>query len=368
MSSKVTKFFKLTVNNKTGYNLVFEGEPDEGTKAVLSAAKFRYSRLHKRWYSTNASLAKQIAKQLNAPELEDYDDNIRAGAQNIPQREQGASDVDTTIAPKPESVEQLPETQVETGNGSVSTGSNVGEQRIGGEAESERDTLQRVAAYNDDSMVEQNDADKALDNAPILPDNAQNFVMDEGTNTPNRTATQRFSDNLAALRLLVALETKTVTIGKNVEYSEVQETLSKFSGWGGITNIQYLKILRDRGEWALNSYIKNDAETARLVELYKLFEKLDPKKTLGVLNEAVASTLNAHYTNTPIIRAIYACLDRMGFKGGRILEPSAGIGSFFAAMPKEMAAISQLFAVEKDIVTGKILQYLYPKAYAIVSG
>jgi N12 class adenine-specific DNA methylase len=368
MSSKITKFFKLTVNNKTGYNLVFEGEPDEGTKAVLGAAKFRYSRVHKRWYSTDAILAKQIAKQLNAPELEDYDNSIRAGAQNTPQREQGARDVDTPIVPKPESVEQLPETQVETGNGNISTGSEVGEQRIGGKDDSQSDTLQQVAAYDDDSMVEQNDADKALDNAPILPDSAQNFVMDEGTNTPNRTPTQRFLDNLAALRLLVALETKKVAIGKNVEYSEVQETLSKFSGWGGITNIQYLKNLRDKGEWALRIYIKNEVEAARLVELYKLFNELDPKGTLGVLNEAVASTLNAHYTNTPIIRAIYACLDHMGFKGGRILEPSAGIGSFFAAMPKEMAAISQLFAVEKDVVTGKILQYLYPKAYAIVSG
>jgi type I restriction-modification system DNA methylase subunit len=75
---------------------------------------------------------------------------------------------------------------------------------------------------------------------------------------------------------------------------------------------------------------------------------------------ARASTLNAHYTSTTVISGIYDALDRMGFDGGRVLEPALGIGHFFGLMPEEVSAHSLLTGVEIDPITAAIAQRLYP--------
>ena len=51
----------------------------------------------------------------------------------------------------------------------------------------------------------------------------------------------------------------------------------------------------------------------------------------------------------------------MGFEGGRILEPSMGVGNFFGLLPESMAN-SQLYGVELDSITGRIAKQLYPEA------
>ena len=51
---------------------------------------------------------------------------------------------------------------------------------------------------------------------------------------------------------------------------------------------------------------------------------------------ARSSTLNAHYTSPTVIRAIYDALGNTGFEGGRILEPSMGVGNFFGLLPDSM--------------------------------
>ena len=59
------------------------------------------------------------------------------------------------------------------------------------------------------------------------------------------------------------------------------------------------------------------------------------------------------YTSPEIIGAIYQGLSQFGFKQGTVLEPSAGVGHFFGAMPEEMRG-SRLYGVEKDSVSGGI--------------
>ena len=49
----------------------------------------------------------------------------------------------------------------------------------------------------------------------------------------------------------------------------------------------------------------------------------------------------------------------LGFTGGRILEPAAGIGHFIGAMPRNLAERSSITAVEIDRVSGRILNALY---------
>ena len=68
-----------------------------------------------------------------------------------------------------------------------------------------------------------------------------------------------------------------------------------------------------------------------------------------------------------MIRAIYEAVERMGFQGGNILEPSMGVGNFFGMLPESMAE-SRLYGVELDSIYGRIARQHYPKADITVAG
>ncbi|MBK8768150.1 MAG: hypothetical protein IPM01_27545 [Burkholderiaceae bacterium] len=53
---------------------------------------------------------------------------------------------------------------------------------------------------------------------------------------------------------------------------------------------------------------------------------------------------------------------RLGFKGGRILDPSSGIGHFLGCMPADIAMRSSITAVELDELAGRVLRALYAPA------
>ncbi|MGH7976888.1 MAG: DEAD/DEAH box helicase [Limisphaerales bacterium] len=90
-------------------------------------------------------------------------------------------------------------------------------------------------------------------------------------------------------------------------------------------------------------------------ELAKLISKEEFRATR-------ASTLNAHYTSGEVIQAMYAALERLGFKEGRILEPACGIGHFIGFMPEAIQSQSVITGVEIDPLTAQIAKALYPDA------
>src|SRR6185312_6706076 len=116
-----------------------------------------------------------------------------------------------------------------------------------------------------------------------------------------------------------------------------QTTLAKYVGWGGLK-----EILLDPDNDALWK-IASDIELRNFVkEVYDRFSRLDSDGSQGLLQAAKRSILNAHYTSYDIINAIYDGVEKAGFKGVNILEPSAGIGNFLAAMPVDMANTSEV--------------------------
>lgn len=80
------------------------------------------------------------------------------------------------------------------------------------------------------------------------------------------------------------------------------------------------------------------------------------------------STQDAHYTAKPVIEAIYQGLGRLGFDGGKVLEPSVGSGNFLGLMPEGLRTKSQVTGVELDPVTAAIAKQLYPTATVINKG
>ena len=153
-------------------------------------------------------------------------------------------------------------------------------------------------------------------------------------------AKSRFRANMDAIHLLKQLEAE----GHTATPDE-QETLSRYTGWGAIPDA----FDESKGDWA------------------KEYAELKAALTPEEYEAARGSTLNAHYTSPTVIRAIYDALDNMGFEGGRILEPSMGVGNFFGLLPNSMSN-SQLYGVELDSITGRIAKQLYPEAEITVAG
>ena len=146
--------------------------------------------------------------------------------------------------------------------------------------------------------------------------------------------------NIEAIQLLKYLERNGFQASP-----EQQVKLSGYVGWGGIPEVF------------------DESKTEWLKEYAELKALLTPEE----YEAARGSTLNAHYTSPAVIRAIYEAVGSMGFEGGRILEPSMGVGNFFGLLPESMQG-SQLHGVELDSITGRIAKQLYPEADITVAG
>lgn len=174
---------------------------------------------------------------------------------------------------------------------------------------------------------------------PPTPNAPHNFrITDDHLGEGGAKA--RFRTNMDAITTLKRIEAD----GRSATADE-QAVLSRYTGWGAIPDA----FDESKGDWA------------------KEYAELKAALTSDEYEAARGSTLNAHYTSPTVIRAIYDALGNMGFKGGRILEPSMGVGNFFGLLPESMAH-SELHGVELDSITGRIAKQLYPEAEITVAG
>ena len=123
-----------------------------------------------------------------------------------------------------------------------------------------------------------------------------NYTIPHEQQKETRNAKQRANDNITAIKLLKEIESQ-----GRLATKEEQETLAKYSGWGGLSRVFDTRA----GEWQVQN-----------IEVRNLLTEEE-------MAEAKSSSLNAFYTNPEIIDCMYLGLARLGFKGGNILEPSA---------------------------------------------
>ena len=180
--------------------------------------------------------------------------------------------------------------------------------------------------------------DEAI-NAEPTPEPAGNFrITDEHLGEGG--AKQKYARNIEAIKTLFCLEEE-----RRGATAEEQEVLAQYVGWGGLADA----FDPNKDNWA------------------KEYTELK-----GLLSEdeyaaARSSVLNAHYTSSTVIHAIYDAVEQTGFKSGNILEPSMGVGNFFGMLPDTMQD-SRLYGVELDSITGRIAKKLYPQADITVAG
>ena len=75
------------------------------------------------------------------------------------------------------------------------------------------------------------------------------------------------------------------------------------------------------------------------------------------------ATQYAHYTPEFMVRAMWDALERMGFRGGNVLEPGCGTGLFLATLPEKAARKVALTGIEADPITARIAAKLFPEAW-----
>ena len=73
------------------------------------------------------------------------------------------------------------------------------------------------------------------------------------------------------------------------------------------------------------------------------------------------SSQYAHYTSEGIVRSTWSALQRLGFTGGRVLEPGSGIGTFAMLMPPSVHKSSKYTGMEFDGPTALIARLLSPQ-------
>lgn len=167
--------------------------------------------------------------------------------------------------------------------------------------------------------------------------NTRNWREKKGEDNSPKSEAARIKANIDAIKLSKEI----LNEGREATQAE-KAILAQWTGWGGLGA-------------AFNEY---SAPYATLRVLL----------TEDELREANESRLTAYYTPAKIIDQIWDAVSALGFKGGNILEGSAGIGSMLARMPKGISDVSNIQAVEIDGITGGILSLLYPDADVHIKG
>ncbi|NID13646.1 Eco57I restriction-modification methylase domain-containing protein [Fibrivirga algicola] len=177
--------------------------------------------------------------------------------------------------------------------------------------------------------------------------------------------------NAAKLRANVAaIETlKRIEQEQRPATIEEQRLLSLYTGWGGLSQVwkndvyeRWQRAQADPTQAVDDSINRWGSQYGRTRQ--RLADLLTPAEQ----SAAEASTLNAFYTAPHVVAAMWQAVEGFGFTGGRILEPAAGIGYFIGLMPPAIRERSAWVAVEKDRLSGQILQRLYPDVETHICG
>ena len=172
--------------------------------------------------------------------------------------------------------------------------------------------------------------------APSEHKNTHNNHSERGENHAPTSIDARIEANIKAIELAQQL----IDSGEQATEKQMQ-VLRKFSGWGGL------------GKAFSDSLYSVQLQNILGAEAYQ---------------DAVMSANSAYYTPAYVVDTLWDIAEQLGFKGGNILEGSAGIGNILGQMPINISERSDIHAIEIDGTSGNILSLLYPDAKVDIQG
>ena len=247
--------------------------------------------------------------------------------------------------------------------GTVKKNSNEGEQKVSGKPESVGQGAEQASGATErtgtERSPEQNRAERsgsgrtvetgvATESQPTEKStphkNIRNNVGERGKDYAPLSPKARFNANVKAIKLMRELtERPDADATGTVATKEEMAVLRQYSGWGGMGTFF------------------NDETSAENKILHDLLSEEE-------YNDAALSIKTAYYTPATVIDTLWDLAKAAGFKGGNVLEGSAGIGNIIGQMPREMSRRSDIEAVELDAISGNILKLLYPDANVHIQG
>ena len=165
---------------------------------------------------------------------------------------------------------------------------------------------------------------------------------------------QRLRENIEAIRTAFTLEKE-----QRTPTARERVLLERYCGFGGLKCIlNPARELTDAVHWA-----KSDLDLfAPTIELHRLIREnsRDEREYKSYVDSLKSSVLTAFYTPAEITGAITEALYDRKVRPDRVLEPSAGTGAFVDAVLQYQPQ-ADVMAFEKDLLTGKLLDCLYPE-------
>lgn len=175
------------------------------------------------------------------------------------------------------------------------------------------------------------------------PKNTRNNHSERGADHAPTSVNGRIEANIKAIELAHEL----LESGETATPDQIR-VLRQFSGWGGLG-----AAFSDGGyDWKQRERNK------------KIRELLGEE----AYEQAVMSANSAYYTPAYVVDTLWDIAGQLGFKGGNILEGSAGIGNILGQMPTAVSERSDIHAIEIDGTSGGILSLLYPDAKVDIQG
>ena len=181
-----------------------------------------------------------------------------------------------------------------------------------------------------------------LESPAAVANTAKDFHMSDPDLIFGGNQKQRFNKNKAALELLEELNNE----GRQATPEE-QMVLASYTGWGSFGQDLF------QGTWNTPIF-KDDWKDQNLW----LREKLGKESW----ESAKDSILNAFFTDPYTVQAMWSMAEKIGFTGGRVLEPAVGTGNFISLMPYGIKQRSQVTAIDLDITTAAIAKQLFPES------
>lgn len=186
--------------------------------------------------------------------------------------------------------------------------------------------------------------------------NQNNYHFDDNHLDIPAGDVSKLKANLSAIRTLHEVENS----GKPATEKQ-KEILSRYVGWGGLSNAL------NESKYSLRGHRWN-ADTNWNAKYLPFYEQLKEILTEEEFKSAIQSTTTSHYTPEPIIRSLWKIAERIGFRGGRVSEPAMGVGHIIGFMPKDISSRSWISGFEIDSLSGRISKVLYPDAHVRVEG
>ena len=172
-----------------------------------------------------------------------------------------------------------------------------------------------------------------LESPAAVANTATDFYMADPELIIGGTQVKRFDKNKAALELLEELTNE----GRQAT-TEEQAILAGYTGWGSFGQDLF------QGTW--DKPVFKDESIWKERNLW-LRDKLGKE----AWESAKDSTINAHFTDPYTVAAMWSMAEKMGFTGGRVLEPAIGTGNFISLMPMHINQRSKVTGIDLAIAS-----------------